>query len=51
MYEIDGTPISEDVLRKKAEELNITFERLLEINSDLIKRVGETNNPLGSPTG
>ena len=51
MYEIDGNPISEDVLRKKAEELNITFERLLEINSDLIKRVGETNNPLGSPAG
>ena len=49
MYELDGYPISEDALRKRAEDLNITFERLLEINSDLIKRVGEDSNSLNNP--
>ena len=39
MYEINGVPVSEQALIARAKELNITFEELIKINSEIIVKV------------
>ena len=41
MYEIDGVPISEEALRNRAKELNITFEELIKRNSKILVKIGD----------